>query len=54
MHGLWLPLTLIIVNVLVCIRVKAWRMFLTFLPAALLLAVMIATWRDRLVAWRVL
>jgi hypothetical protein len=54
MHGLWLPLALVVVNVLVCVRIKAWRMFLAFMPAALLLMVVVATWRDRLVAWRVL
>ncbi len=54
MHGFWLPLVLIVVNVLVCVRIKAWRTFLALLPVVILLVVTIATWRDRFVAWRVL
>jgi len=54
MHGLLLPLALIVANVLVFIRIKSWRTFLTFLPLFLLIVIVAAEGRDRLVAWRVL
>jgi hypothetical protein len=54
MHGLLLPLALVTLNVLVFIRIKAYRTFLEFLPLFLLIVVVAAEWRDRFVAWRVL
>jgi|HubBroStandDraft_1064217.scaffolds.fasta_scaffold1718248_1 hypothetical protein len=54
MHGLLLPLLLILLNVLVFVRIKAYRLFYEFLPLLLLTVVVAAEWRDRLVAWRVL
>ena len=54
MHGLLLPLALIVANVLVFIRIKSWRTFLTFLPLLILFVIFAAEWRDRFVAWRVL
>jgi hypothetical protein len=54
MHGLLLPLLLVLLNVLVFVRIKAYRMFYGFLPLFLLIVVIAAEWRDRLVAWRVL
>jgi hypothetical protein len=53
MHGL-LPLALIVLNVVVFVRIKAYRVFLEFLPLVILLVIFAAEWRDRLVAWRVL
>jgi hypothetical protein len=49
-----LPLALIVLNVLVFIRIKSWRVLSTFLPLLILTVVIAAEWRDRLVAWRVL
>jgi len=54
MHGLFVPLVLVIANVLVFIRMKAWRVVLEFLPLFLLIVIFAAEMRDRLVAWRVL
>jgi hypothetical protein len=48
MHGLLLPLALILANVLVFIRIKSWRTLLTFLPLFLLIVVIAAEGRDRL------
>jgi hypothetical protein len=53
MHAL-LPLVLIVLNVVVFVRLKTYRMFLEILPFCILIVVFAATWRDRLVAWRVL
>lgn len=54
MHGLLLPLALIILNVVVFLRLKAYRVFLEFLPLLLLIVIFAAEWRDRFIAWRVL
>lgn len=49
-----LLLALLVANVLVFFRLKAWRVALEFLPLFLLIVVFAAEWRDRLVAWRVM
>jgi hypothetical protein len=54
MHGPLLPLALIVANVLVFIKMKSWRTLLPFLPLFVLIVVVTADWRDRLVAWRVI
>ena len=53
MHAL-LPLVLIVLNVIVFVRIKAYRVFLTFMPLVILTVILAAEWRDRFVAWRIL
>lgn len=53
MHNIYLPLALIVLNVVIFVRLKPWRQLVTFLPALILAVVVMAQFRDKLVAWRI-
>ena len=52
-HSIYLPLALIVLNIVVFVRLKPWRQLVTFVPVLILAMVVMAEFRDRLVAWRI-
>ena len=54
MHSIYLSLALIVLNIVIFALLKPWRHLMTFVPALILAMVVMASFRDRLVAWRIL
>jgi len=54
MHSIYVPLALIVLNIVIFLRLKPWRHLVTFVPALILAMVVMAELRDKLVTWRVL